>query len=147
MTINVQKIQQLHDHLVKLVEIGRTDKFNMCEWLYDLEAHETIDHLEDSSNPECGTAGCLAGHVVIMDQAMTEGISDYAQETLGLEDREAQYMFLGNWSRAGLTGITIEETIDYLKRVVERGTVFVSVMEEDEQHEEENNAWLVENQD
>jgi hypothetical protein len=138
MTINTQKFVQLRDHLNKLIMLGREDKFNMGEWLFDLEMEEPLHHLNESTNPECGTAGCLAGHVVIMDQAMEVDISAYAQETLGLSDREARYMFMGGWINGDLSFIGIDETIEYLDGVIKTGSVlYRDPKKEDEPEDEE----------
>jgi hypothetical protein len=139
MTINIPKIEQLRDHLNKLIETDREDKFNMGEWLWDLEARRNLCHLYQSSNPTCGTAGCLAGHVVIMDQAMEENIADYARETLGLDENEAYHMFMGRWSKTVLVRIKIEETIEYLDQVIQLGSVYL--------HKKDDEWKLVEQED
>lgn len=129
MSVNVQNVERLCDHLKGLVKVGREDKFMMGEYLYDQEVGEPISYLSDSVNPTCGTAGCLAGHMIIMDQVTNYTPEVYLQGQLGLDKDETHYMTLGYWADRtgmGLSSITIEQAIDYLDHVIATGSVYLS---------------------
>lgn len=140
---NFENIAKLRDHLVKLRESGREDKFDMTDWLYDLEQGQSIDDLGDAANPECGTAACLAGHVVVLNKAFGAHVSDYATVWLGLSSypserdprefgsSEEGHVFYGHWRRnyfgSGLESITLADAIEYLNLALERRDVMVSL--------------------
>ena len=112
-TFNITNLQIIRDHLVKLndpktkQEIG----FNM-RLFYP-------DHYTDFSPHNCNTVCCIAGHImIIVDEVRS--VSD-AAHWLGLNDREAEFLFYGDFSQENLYDITLESAIDCLNTMIFTG--------------------------
>lgn len=124
--MKIEAVKALRDHLKET----KPTRFHMGGWLFDAK------NLHPN---ECGTAGCLAGHVCIMtgkdvekmleveEKRNDEVVPDFAQCVLGLTDIERQHMFLGGWSRRCTAESDINRAIAYLDKVIETGNVFVKL--------------------
>jgi hypothetical protein len=87
----------------------------------------------------CGTTFCIAGwacaaHGVTYDlqeeiwedaAGKTVDVEVTAREILALTEAEADHVFFGDWSDELLTTITQAEALEYLDKVIEKGSVYV----------------------
>lgn len=116
--MKLEAVKALRDHL----KTADPNSFRMSPWLY---------------TNECGTAGCLAGHVCIMTGKATQklreyrdnddAIAEFGQCVLGLTREERRHMFLGFWSPLQTSETDINRAIAYLDKVIETGNVFVKL--------------------
>lgn len=109
--MNKAKMEKLRDTVV----LCDDSKFNMLHW--------------------CGTACCLAGHTLLMEDIDPEEIFNArlnsfdveikAAMILDLDPAASNHFFVGMWYEEGLDKITRTEAVVYLNNVLEKGSVFV----------------------
>src|ERR1700744_3940662 len=120
MTVNVQNVTKLINHLRKINEAN----FDMSEWfdrnyyldeegyLWDVKpAAELVTYMEKGKG-NCGTVACIAGHAALLEAAekgkLTENITcvqSKAEEWLGLPHEMAQSLFKpGIWDNNEYAG-------------------------------------------
>lgn len=143
--MNIDRITKLRDHLVWLKENDKTYKFDMSYFITHCDHSVSLDQStlrqtydayginEPISPYQCGTVACLAGHTALLfndDVSSLRGVDveDNARYTLDLTEDESCYMFFGYWHETRqLCDITIDETIEYLTRVIDNESIFVSL--------------------
>lgn len=120
--MKIEAIKALREHLAGVPD----EQFAMDQWI---------------QHTSCGTVGCLAGHVCIMTNKPrysdrdNKSADDFAACVLGLTFDERHHMFMGLWGGvyedeanccyAGIEDITRQQALDYLDRVIEKGSVYV----------------------
>lgn len=134
--MNREKVQALIDRLKKVPDT----RFNMRWWL---SRWDGVDHraTEYSGPIECGTAGCLAGHVVMMmDKGVLRDVYEQdvndrgslfimraAQQELELTRPQASALFCPrvgtSWSLISLRDITKQQAINTLEHLLSSNEV------------------------
>lgn len=130
--VNVRK---LRDTLAALKAAGNERRFDMANYfsydhgMWENRLVEVPEHLVDS-RPEagCGTAACIAGWAQLIGDTDGHSSADvFAQEWLGLDDDEAERLFMGLWSPkvnstdfsiTGLEDVTLDDAIAELDRML-----------------------------
>jgi hypothetical protein len=131
MALNVELLKKVRDAIAdEKNPVGfRMDGyfFAPCddEWddLVEVGDPSQVPHLLKT----CGTAACIAGHVVALGPRYrgTNTFDGLAQKRLGLTQEDAFYLFQGEWSEHGwrLEDITREETVAYLDECIAAGEI------------------------
>ena len=110
--VDYYQADEMEDHVGNLLE-----QFNMSDYF--------MTYIDD---PNCGTAGCLAGHTVgLFDDGKnhsSEFVRDIAGELLGLTDSESFALFIPNGFQVGslsYNDLTPEMAADAIENFVKTG--------------------------
>lgn len=98
--------------------------FNMADFISETEPDLDV---KDHAGNECGTACCIAGYLALLLRRCGERgpASTLAQYHLGLDDYEAEQLFMGlgyNHNRA-LDEITPAEALAVIDHAIETGVI------------------------
>ncbi|APH74151.1 hypothetical protein [Aquibium oceanicum] len=116
--MNQTNLRRLINHLRSI----KPSQFAMGEWVVNKD-RTRAPVLERAT---CGTAGCVAGHVVVgfRDELPASGdIQTAAAEWLGINEDDAYDLFYGHWpnrqSGQFLDDLTVEQAIEHLESLVD----------------------------
>lgn len=134
--LNVERIRQLTDHIEKLNE----ERFDMTNYLVPVEDRGEAQCLTDvrlKLKPRikegfCGTAGCIAGHAImlfcdkeevnnVLDQPLVYDPTQIAGDLLGLSPDDAWSLFMADGM--DLERITRSEAVKVLKTLAQTGKI------------------------
>lgn len=114
----LEKLKELREFVAK----AKPAQFDMSTYLTvrGVLKHEGCD-IPDTL---CGSAVCLAGAAAFLSKDRSfSSISNVAKRYLGLDIRQAHYMFRGCWSINGLNA-TKEEAVQYLDDCIAKRTIY-----------------------
>ena len=109
MTINVELMRQVADRIDPKTRLPGTARYN--QRVYGRLRHKYVHEYSDfpyEDIPECGTTGCIAGHVYIVThglEAWQKYLMDEEEPTIGLEGRRA--LGLTDWQGKVLFSVAI----------------------------------------
>lgn len=133
--LNRHNLQLLINHLEKI----RPDNFDMDTWvlgpaLYSImradrqHVQTMVNQMETTGG--CGTTACIAGHAAIIGFALGEiggfnygTVADNARDWLGLDDDQADKLFLPESRTGGTRQATIPKVLSVLKNLRDTGRV------------------------
>lgn len=148
--MRLDRITTLRNHLVAIRDSKDEGQFEMADWLWYDDGDvmhdifqinkDTPEIVKNAHNNHCGTRGCLAGWAVVLfpdavedAEPLASTVSEVAGKILGLPRGDRHFMFLGEWAfdqdgeQIPVEEITLDETIDYLDKVIDEGTVLVTI--------------------
>lgn len=115
--------------LIEHLESIEPDEFTMDQWL----ASPLVSELRDPDDPhlriECGTVGCIAGHLGALHLSKARLYNVYHDNTfidlgvelLGLDRDVVNDLFMGYWTNRQQEDVTVDMAIDQLKRLLMTG--------------------------
>lgn len=110
-----ENIRKLIDHLLSV----KDDRFDFgVYWAYTLGDQIRFD---DANLNQCGTAGCLAGHIRVLFGEAKGIVATYPSNGaywLGLTLEQAAYLFLGKWTLTEMGSITKAECVGMLQSLI-----------------------------
>jgi hypothetical protein len=144
--LNRHNLQLLINHLEKI----RPANFDMDCWVLgpalNSVERKDIQHVQTMVNQMettggCGTTACIAGHAAIIGFAWGEiggfnygTVADNAKEWLGLDDDQADKLFLPESRSGGTRQATIPKVLSVLKNLHDTGRVDWKVRIDKYQH-------------
>ena len=121
MALKIENLKKVRNRIA-----DENNFFNMEIFGYDPEKYKGLY----KNAPNCKTASCIAGWAQYEAHLEHGGIVHFyetygdARSYLGINIKEADHIFYGQWSGNVLPSITREETIQYLDTVIQTGVVF-----------------------
>lgn len=132
MTLNIENIRIVRDHMQKLVDAGHGERIAMQHWfaVLDYDLYESVAELPKNARVidthSCGTSACIAGwaqFLLAKGPQRRKPAVEFAEKAFGLTVSEREYLFYGNWPNITAGNITPAEVIAELTRIIETGVV------------------------
>lgn len=133
MSVNWERMQQLVDFL----ETVPAPQVKMAALLIINRPMETV---AEARRPSCGTVGCIAGWSYCLFGPQKEQLTRYglsiaqrpivyhtARRRLGLNERQAEYMFHAEWMFGGMYAADKSCVIRYLRKAISEEDIMVSL--------------------
>lgn len=113
--MNFEKLQIVRDTIA-----AKPEHFNMEEFIGTTSNDAKMPDCAGEYLTTCGTVACIAGYTVAIFEPNNYifDILTTAGKILEISNKEACYIFMGDWSLNCLSDISIEETLWYLDGVL-----------------------------